>query len=191
MDEEQRTFQPDWEERKKHHHHHHSSHRNSENRTNTWGGWLKLHDKQAYYGMMCIVLALLGYGAYRLVMMFVDEWRAMPHDDPTTEMKVDELRIRKVDEQTALLTADSIAKEYNIDSLQKRVQIDTRPVYRPPKKDENKWYITQREWKSIFVDYKRWKYERRLAKELRKREREERREAKRRAREEKKRKAEE
>lgn len=186
--EEEKTFQPDWEERKnrKHHHHHHSSYsRNSGSHSNSWGGWMKLRDKQAYYGLMFIVICGLGFGAYKVVMMFVNEWRAMPHDDPATEMRVDALRVRKVEEQSALLTSDSLAREFKMDSLQKHVQIDTRPVYRPPKR-EDKWYITQREWKAIFADYRRWKYERKLAKEQKQREREARKEAKRRAKEEKK-----
>jgi len=36
------------------------------------------------------------------------------------------------------------------------VQIETRPVYRPPKR-ENVWYITQREWKDIWRNMQRWK----------------------------------
>jgi len=191
MAEEPKTFQPRWDERKekhRHHHHHHSPGRNSDNRTNTWGGWMKLHDKQAYYGLMLIVLGIVGYGAYQLTMMFVEEWRAMPHDDPETEMQVDELRIRKVDEQEALLVGDSIAQELNVDSIRHRVQIDTRPVYRPPKK-EDKWYITQREWRAIWKDVQRWKYERQLERERKREAREARKRAKeeeRRARKQKK-----
>ena len=123
------------------------------------GGWLKLRDKQAYYGLMLVVVAVLGYGTYRLVKMFVDELRAMPNDDPTTEMKVDELRINKADEQDALLLGDSLAQAYNVDSMRKNVQIETRPVYRPPRR-EDKWYITQREWKRIWADYKVMRWER-------------------------------
>jgi len=102
---------------------------------------------------------VLGYGTYRLVKMFVDELRAMPNDDPTTEMKVDELRINKADEQDALLLGDSLAQAYNVDSMRKNVQIETRPVYRPPRR-EDKWYITQREWKRIWADYKVMRWER-------------------------------
>ena len=105
---------------------------------------MKMRDKQAYYGMMLIVVAALGFGAYKLVMLFVNEWRAMPHDDPTTEMKVDELRIRKVDEKDALTYSDSLAQALQFDSSQiKKVQIETRAVYRPPKR-ENEWYITEK-----------------------------------------------
>ena len=118
---------------------------------------MKMRDKQAYYGMMLIVVAALGFGAYKLVMLFVNEWRAMPHDDPTTEMKVDELRIRKVDEKDALTYSDSLAQALQFDSSQiKKVQIETRAVYRPPKR-ENEWYITEREWKDIWRNIQRWK----------------------------------
>jgi hypothetical protein len=103
-------------------------------------------------------------------------------------MQVDELRIRKVDEQEALLVGDSIAQELNVDSIRHRVQIDTRPVYRPPKK-EDKWYITQREWRAIWKDVQRWKYERQLERERKREAREARKRAKeeeRRARKQKK-----
>ena len=157
---DEKTYQPGWgEPKKKHHHHHHSYGHGSDRHTNSMGGWLKLRDKQAYYGLMLVVVAVLGYGTYRLVKMFVDELRAMPNDDPTTEMKVDELRINKADEQDALLLGDSLAQAYNVDSMRKNVQIETRPVYRPPRR-EDKWYITQREWKRIWADYKVMRWER-------------------------------
>ena len=166
MSDEDKTYQPGWGEKK--HHHHHYSHHQSSRHTNTWGGWMKMRDKQAYYGLMLVVVAVLGFGIYKLVMMFVNEWRAMPHDDPATEMKVDELRIRKVEEQDALLLGDSLTREYNLDSLRRQVQIDTRAPYRPPRK-EDKWYITQREWKEIWKEFKRWKYMRKEAKAERER----------------------
>lgn len=156
---DEKTYQPGWGEPKKKHHHHHSYGHGSDRHTNSMGGWLKLRDKQAYYGLMLVVVAVLGYGTYRLVKMFVDELRAMPNDDPTTEMKVDELRINKADEQDALLLGDSLAQAYNVDSMRKNVQIETRPVYRPPRR-EDKWYITQREWKRIWADYKVMRWER-------------------------------
>ena len=80
----------------------------------------------------------------------------MPNDDPATEMEVDVLRIHKVDEQDALLYSDSLAQTYNLDSLKRNVQIETRPVYRPPRR-ENEWYITRREWKEIWKTFKIWK----------------------------------
>ena len=87
------------------------------------------------------------------------EIRQMPLDDPATERQVDELRIHKVDEQNALIVGDSMAHVYQVDSYMiRRVQIETRPVYRPPRR-ENKWYITQREWKSIWRNFKVWRWE--------------------------------
>jgi len=118
---------------------------------------MKHKDKQAYYGLMLIVVAVLAVGAYKLVMMFVNEWRAMPHDDPATEMNVDALRIRRVEEHDALLAGDSVAQSYQFDSsMIRRVQIDPMHVYRPPRKHDE-WYITQREWKDIWENMKRWK----------------------------------
>jgi len=155
---EEKTYQPDWGKKKHHHHHHHRN--SSDSRyTNTWGGWMKMRDRQAYFGLMLVVVAVVGFGAYKLVKMFVDEWRAMPHDDPNTEMSVDELRIHKVKERDALLLGDSLSHSYNLDSIKRNVQIETRPVYRPPRR-EDKWYITKREWKKIWADYKvmRWEW---------------------------------
>ena len=128
---------------------------------------MKMRDKQAYYGLMLVVLVSLAFGAYKLVMMFVNEWRAMPHDDPTMEMKVDELRIHKVAERDALLLADSLSQTANLDSIRHTVQIETRPVYRPPRREE-KWYITQREWKEIWRDFKRWRQSRKNDEQLEK-----------------------
>lgn len=161
MAEEGKTYQPGWGEPKKKHLHHHRHHDHvSGNHTNTWGGWMKMRDRQAYYGLMLVVVLVIGVSAYKLIMLFVNEWRAMPHDDPTTEMKVDELRIHKVDEQDALQFGDSLAQVYLVDSSAIRhVQIETRPVYRPPRK-ENEWYITKREWKAIWKDFKVWRWNR-------------------------------
>ena len=152
---DEKTYQPGWGEKKRHHHHHHP-HRSSDNRL---GGALRMKDRQAYVGLMCILIAAMAFGAYKLFGLFWKEWKAMPHDDPATEMKVDELRIHKADEQDALLLGDSLAQAYNLDSLKRNVQIETRPVYRPPKR-ENKWYITWREWKKIWEDYKVMRWER-------------------------------
>ncbi len=115
-----------------------------------------MKDKQAYYGLMFLLIVGLAFGAYKVISMFVRELRAMPNDDPTTEMNVDELRINKVDEQDALMIGDSLAQEYKLDSMKRHVQIETRPVYRPPRK-ENTWYITKREWKSIWKNYRIWR----------------------------------
>jgi hypothetical protein len=100
------------------------------------------------------VVGLL-FGAYKVVQMFVHEFRSMPLDDPRTEMKVDELDIRRGEKQDALIAGDSIKQAFNVDSI-KRVQTESHHVYRPPRR-ENTWYITQREWKDIWRNMKRWK----------------------------------
>ena len=120
------------------------------------GGALRMRDKQAYYGLIVIIIAVLGFGAYKLIRLAVHELRAMPNDDPEMEMNVDELRIHKAEEQDALLMSDSLSRQYNLDSIKRKVQIDTRPVYRPPKRSDA-WYITKKEWKSIFKNYRIWR----------------------------------
>ena len=113
---------------------------------------------------MFVIIVALGFGAYKLIGMFVAEFRAMPNDDPTTEMNVDELDIRRVEKQEALMVSDSIAKTYQFDSTTiKKVQTESHHVYRPPRK-EDKWYITQREWKKIWADYKIMRWERKQKK---------------------------
>ena len=156
---EEKTYQPNWGEKKRHHHHHHHS---SSSNINGWGGSLRMRDKHAYIGLMLVLIAVLGFGTYKLVMMFVNEIRQMPLDDPSTEMNVDDLRIHKAEEQDHLLYSDSLAQATNLDSIKRTVQIETRPVYRPPKK-ENKWYITQREWKAIWKEYKLMRWEKKHA----------------------------
>lgn len=165
MSDSPNTYQPKWGEKKSHRHHHH--YHRSDRHTNGWGGWLKMRDKQAYYGLMFVVFLVLAFGAYKLVMLFVNEIKAMPMDDPNSEMTVDELRVRKVEEQDAILYSDSLAKAENVDSIRRKVQIETTPVYRPPRR-ENQWYITQREWKSIWKNYKIWRWEKKREKEKKK-----------------------
>ncbi len=161
MEDSPKSYQPGWGEKKKHHHHHHTG-PNDNNRG--WGGALRMKDKQAYYGLMFVIIVALGFGAYKLIGMFVAEFRAMPNDDPTTEMNVDELDIRRVEKQEALMVSDSIAKTYQFDSTTiKKVQTESHHVYRPPRK-EDKWYITQREWKKIWADYKIMRWERKQKK---------------------------
>ena len=150
---EEKTYQQGWGEHH-HHHHHHYSGPNEKNRR--LGGSLRMRDKQAYFGLMLIIIAGLAFGGYKLFDMVATEIREMPKDDPTTEIDVDVLRIRKADEQDAKLLGDSLAQQYNLDSMKRQVQIETRPVYRPPRR-ENTWYITEREWKSIFKNYSIWK----------------------------------
>ena len=115
-----------------------------------------MRDKQAYYGLLVVIIAVLGFGAYKLIRLAASELRAMPNDDPDMEMNVDELRIHKVEEQDAILMGDSLSQQYNLDSIKRKVQIDTRPVYRPPRKNDE-WYITKKEWKSIFKNYRIWR----------------------------------
>lgn len=120
------------------------------------GGALRMRDKQAYYGLMVVIIVVLGFGAYKLIRLVASELRAMPNDDPNMEMSVDELRIHKAEEQDAILMGDSLSRQYNLDSIKRKVQIDTRPVYRPPRKNDE-WYITKREWKSIIKNYRIWR----------------------------------
>ena len=115
-----------------------------------------MRDKQAYYGWLVVIIAVLGFGAYKLIRLAASELRAMPNDDPDMEMSVDELRIHKAEEQDAILMGDSLSQQYNLDSIKRKVQIDTRPVYRPPRKNDE-WYITKKEWKSIFKNYRIWR----------------------------------
>ena len=150
-----KTYQPGWEKHKERkHHHHHYAGPNEHNRG--LGGALRMRDKQAYYGLIVVLVVGVCIGLYVLVSMFVREIKAMPKDDPTTERNVDALRIRKADERDALLYSDSLTQVYNLDSLKRNVQIETRPVYRPPRR-ENTWYITEREWKDIWKTFKIWR----------------------------------
>ena len=163
---EEKLYQPGWEERKerekdkrRRHRHHHHEHAdiNSHRHTNSWGGWMKMHDVQVYYGLMFIVLSVLGFGAYKLVKMFWDELKAMPMDDPKTEVRVDELDVRKAEKQDMLIYSDSLAQMYELDSSKiKRVQTEGHHVYRPPRRNDD-WYINQREWRDIWKNIKRWK----------------------------------
>lgn len=163
MSETPNTYQPGWgeqkatseEQRGKHHHYHHYQVEKENNRR--WGGELRMRDKQAYYGLIavCVIVALVGL--YSLLTLIIREVKAMPMDDPKSELAVDELRIHKVAEQDALIAGDSLAKAMEMDSAMIRhVQIETRPVYRQPRKN-TEWYITRREWRDIFENMKRWR----------------------------------
>ncbi len=157
---EEKTFQPNWGEKPKHHHHHHrdaEKAREDEKRMQRGiGGALRMRDKQAYFGLMLVVITICLFGIYKIAMIAITELRAMPMDDPDAEVAVDVLRIHRGEEQDALLAGDSLAHAYNLDSIRQTVQIETRPVYRPPR-NENEWYITSREWKDIWNNYKRWR----------------------------------
>lgn len=158
MAETPNTYQPGWgENQKKHHHHHHHHYQGEKENNRRWGGELRMRDKQAYYGLIavCVVVALVGL--YSLLTLIIREVKAMPMDDPKSELAVDELRIHKVAEQDALIAGDSLAQAMEMDSAMIRhVQIETRPVYRPPRKN-TEWYITRREWRDIFENMKRWR----------------------------------
>ena len=158
MAEDGKTYQPGWgEDQKKHHHHHHHHYQGEKENNRRWGGELRMRDKQAYYGLIavCVVVALVGL--YSLLTLIIREVKAMPMDDPKSELAVDELRIHKVAEQDALIAGDSLAQALEMDSAMIRhVQIETRPVYRPPRKN-TEWYITRREWRDIFENMKRWR----------------------------------
>lgn len=163
MSEIPNTYQPGWgeqkakseEQRGRHHHHHYYQVEKENNRR--WGGELRMRDKQAYYGLIavCVIVALVGL--YSLLTLIIREVKAMPMDDPKSELAVDELRIHKVAEQDALIAGDSLAQAMEMDSsMIRRVQIETRPVYRQPRKN-TEWYITRREWRDIFENMKRWR----------------------------------
>ncbi len=128
----------------------------SRSRNRGFGGALRMRDKQAYVGFILVIVVASVAGLYLLLRTMVNELRAIPNDDPDTEIAVDELRIRKADEQDALLLGDSLAQRYNLDSIKRQVQIETRPVYRPPRQN-SEWYITSREWKDIWKNYRIWK----------------------------------
>ncbi|MBO5619365.1 MAG: hypothetical protein J5902_05200 [Paludibacteraceae bacterium] len=153
---DEQTYQPDWGKPKKHHRHHQSQDPYSKAMNRGVGGALRMKDKQAYYGLLFILAAAVLVAVYMFAAWLVAEIRSMPMDNSDAEMRVDELRIHKADEQDALMVSDSLAKMYNLDSLRHKVQIETTPVYRPPRK-ENKWYITGKEWKEIWHNWKIWK----------------------------------
>lgn len=167
MSEEYKTYQPKWEEkvaadkeRHSHHDHHYTysySRGKSSNRTNTWGGWLKLRDVQAYYGLMFIVIGGLLTGLFFLGRFIVQEVREMPNADPATELKVDELGVRMGDEYSARLHSDSVINELNLDSSAVHsLSAEKHNVYRPPKKDWKEWNLTTREWKNFRYIFSIW-----------------------------------
>ncbi len=155
MAESNGTYQPGWGD-KKHHHHHHYHDSRADERNKGLGGALRMKDKQVYYGVMTALICVALFGIFKLGQLIVREIKALPMDTPETEMTVDELRIHKAEEQDAILYADSLAQAYNIDSMRRNVQIETTPVYRPPRKNDE-WYITRREWKDLWKKWKIWK----------------------------------
>ena len=125
------------------HHHHHFDNGKSSHRSNSLGGALKMRDKQAYYGLILVIVAVLGFGVYKLVMLFADELREMPNGDPAQELQVDELGVRKVEE------ADKV------DSIRRTVKGEEHNVYRPPRKKNNE-LIDEREAKDIWKNLQHW-----------------------------------
>lgn len=160
MEEEPKTYQPKWEEKKQeeHHHHHHHHHHGYGSRpsthTNSWGGWLKFRDKQAYYGLMLIIVVGIAFGAYKLIKEYADELKAIPKGDPSQELKVDELGVKKVDEAEALYFADSLKHKLNLDTVY-TIKGEEHNVYRPPRKNDNET-IDGREWGQIKTNFRRW-----------------------------------
>lgn len=152
MAREEHTYQPGWGE-KKHHHHHHHYEPNHKNRG--MGGALRMRDKQAYVGLMLVIIGALAFGGYKLADLFAEEIRQMPKDNPSKEMKVDALGIRMVDEAEALREGDSIARELQLDTVRKTVLAEKHNVYRPPRKNTD-WYINGNEWRSLKRSYKIW-----------------------------------
>lgn len=136
-----------------HYHHHHVHGTNDKNRG--LGGALRMRDKQAYYGLILVIVAVLGFGAYKLVMLFADELRQIPNGDPTEELSVDALGIRKAEEADAIHFADSLAHQYNVDSIRRSVKGDEHNVYRPPRKKDNT-LIDEREAKDIWRNLQHW-----------------------------------
>lgn len=152
MPKEEKTYQPGWGEKKKHHHHLHYE-PNYKNRRP--GGSLRMRDKQAYIGLMLVLVVILLIGAFKLTQLFLNELREMPNDNPSTEMNVDVLGVRIADEANALEYSDSIARDLKLDSIRKTVQVTKHNVYRPPRKNTD-WFINDREWKAIKKNYKIW-----------------------------------
>jgi hypothetical protein len=115
-----------------------------------------MRDKQAYVGLIIVLVGAALVGLLFLGKMLMEELREMPVEDANAEIQVDELRIHKAEEEEAILLGDSLAQAYNVDSIRRTVQIDTRSVYRPPRKDDH-WYITQREWLEMWQSLRHWR----------------------------------
>ena len=145
MAEHPKTYQPHWEENKKHQ----SSRKRRSSSSPQKEKFRRIQDKHALIGAIILVVLVVGYLLYSVGSWVVKEVKSMPFDNPDEEIQVDVLRIHKAEEQKALQMSDSLMQSYNLDSITKKVQIETVPVYRPPRKD-NKWYITKKEWKDIW-----------------------------------------
>ena len=153
MQSTENTYQPRWEERKarKHHHHHHSE----SGRSRRLFSGLSGRDKQAYIGLILVLVVAFSIGGYMLVKLFVDEFKQMPNDNPATEMNVDALGIRIGEEYEAILAGDSLARELKMDSLQHSVVRAKPNVYRPHRPNDSP-FLNDRDWKSIKKNYQIW-----------------------------------
>lgn len=154
MADQPKTYQPHWEEakeREQQRRKHKRKHRRSSVAPKK--PFLGIRDRQARYGMILLIIVLVLFGGYKIGKWIYNEIKTMPFADPKEEMDVDVLRINKVEEKKALQLSDSLVHAYNMDSIKRKVQIETVPVYRPPRK-ENKWYITKKEWRDIWQNIK-------------------------------------
>lgn len=165
---EHQTYQPKWEEKKaedekhRHHHHHHHSYgygysgsSSSSRKSIDLAGWLKIRDKQAWVGLMVLITVGVLCGIFYLVNLYREELMAMPHANPSEELKVDALGVMKVDEADALLLGDSLARELRIDTIVRTVKGEEHNVYRPPRKNNND-LIDGREWSAIKKNIRHW-----------------------------------
>jgi hypothetical protein len=120
---------------------------------------LGIQDKQARYGLILLLIVLGGFGLYKVSIKVYQEIQTIHFTDQKEEIEVDVLRIDKVREKNALHMSDSLMRTYQMDSsMIRKVQIETVPVYRPPKR-EDKWYITNKEWKDIWQNIKIRRFE--------------------------------
>ena len=163
MDNEEKTYQPRWEEKKaeqeQHHHHHHHyyehSYNHSSRRSGGVAGWLKDKDKQAWRGFMLLVIAAVVYGGIVVGGMVKDALDMNPEGDEAAADRVDVLGIDKVVDSEKRLLGDSLKTELQMDSLVRTVTGEHHNVYRPPKKNKND-LIDGREWNSIIKNLRRW-----------------------------------
>lgn len=128
---EEKIYQPGWGKKPKHSDYYRENPKKK--RDNGFGGALRMRDKQAYVGLIIVLVGAALVGLLFLGKMLMEELREMPIEDANAEIQVDELRIHKAEEEEAILLGDSLAQAYNVDSIRRTVQIDTRSVYRSPR----------------------------------------------------------
>lgn len=152
MADQPKTYQPHWEEhkqrdRKKRKRKHHNT------PVTPKKPFLGIQDKQARYGLILLLIVFGLFAGYKVGKWIYHEIQTMPFANPNEEMQVDVLRIDKEGEKKALHMSDSLVQAFQVDSIVRKVQIETVPVYRPPKR-EDKWYITKKEWQDIWQNIK-------------------------------------